>query len=87
MKWLLAPRGALLKAFCLRPLVSATAVFVGGALFWGLFNWSLEITNTESFCISCHAMKEYAYQEYSGTAHHNNRTGVRASCPDCHVPR
>jgi cytochrome c-type protein NapC len=24
--------------------------------------------------------------EYQGTIHHANRSGVRASCPDCHVP-
>ena len=29
-----------------------SAVFVAGAMFWGGFNWSLEVANTESFCIS-----------------------------------
>lgn len=24
---------------------------------------------------------------YVNTAHYNNRTGVRATCPDCHVPK
>jgi len=58
-----------------------------GMLFWGGFNWSLELTNTESFCVSCHAMRDYVFKEYKRTIHYNNRTGVRASCPDCHVPR
>ncbi|MFQ5775017.1 MAG: NapC/NirT family cytochrome c [Kiloniellaceae bacterium] len=68
-------------------MAGLSAVFLGGMIFWGGFNWSLELTNTESFCISCHAMKEYVYKEYKSTRHYANRTGVRASCPDCHVPR
>ncbi len=65
-------------------------LFVGtiiGIVFWGGFNWSMELTNTESFCISCHEMKDNVYEEYTETAHYTNRTGVRATCPDCHVPK
>jgi nitrate/TMAO reductase-like tetraheme cytochrome c subunit len=58
-----------------------------GVLLWGGFNWSLEVTNTEAFCISCHEMQDYVYQEYKDTIHYTNRTGVRATCPDCHVPK
>jgi cytochrome c-type protein NapC len=58
-----------------------------GIFFWGAFNWSLELTNTESFCISCHEMENNVYQEYKKTIHYSSATGVRASCPDCHVPR
>ncbi len=61
--------------------------FVIGILFWGGFNTAMEATNTETFCISCHEMEENVYQEYKNTIHYNNRTGVRATCPDCHVPR
>jgi cytochrome c-type protein NapC len=43
-------------------------------------------TNTEKFCISCHEMKDNVYAEYKGTIHDTNRSGVRATCPDCHVP-
>jgi cytochrome c-type protein NapC len=63
------------------------AAFVVGILFWGGFHWSLELTNTEKFCISCHEMRDTVYQEYRSTVHYSNRTGVRATCPDCHVPR
>ena len=28
--------------------------FIIGIIFWGGFNWTLELTNTEDFCISCH---------------------------------
>jgi cytochrome c-type protein NapC len=65
-------------------------LFVGvilGVVLWGGFNWALEITNTEAFCISCHEMEENVYKEYKETIHYNNRTGVRATCPDCHVPK
>ncbi|MEN8217980.1 MAG: NapC/NirT family cytochrome c [Pseudomonadota bacterium] len=61
--------------------------FMAGILFWGGFNTALELTNTEAFCISCHEMEENVYQEYRDTIHYNNRTGVRATCPDCHVPK
>jgi cytochrome c-type protein NapC len=69
------------------PLAGLSAFFVAGIIFWGAFNWTLELTNTESFCVTCHVMRDYVYREYRKTIHYNNRTGVRASCPDCHVPR
>jgi len=58
-----------------------------GVLLWGGFNWTLAMTNTEQFCISCHEMEENVYQELQETIHWSNRTGVRATCPDCHVPK
>ena len=60
--------------------------FVCGVIFWGGFNTALEITNTETFCISCHEMRDNVYQELTQTVHFSNRSGVRATCPDCHVP-
>lgn len=44
-------------------------------------------TNTEKFCISCHEMRDNVYAEFKDTIHDKNRTGVRAICSDCHVPR
>ncbi|HIO92984.1 MAG TPA: cytochrome c-type protein NapC [Leucothrix mucor] len=64
-----------------------TIGFISGVIFWGGFNTALELTNTESFCISCHEMEDNVYQEYRQTIHYQNRTGVRATCPDCHVPK
>lgn len=58
-----------------------------GVLFWGGFNTAMEATNTEGFCISCHEMYDNVYREYKETIHYTNRTGVRATCPDCHVPK
>ncbi len=62
-------------------------LFAAGVVFWGGFNWALEMTNTERFCISCHEMEENVFKEYRNTIHYQNRTGVRATCPDCHVPK
>jgi cytochrome c-type protein NapC len=61
--------------------------FIVGIILWGGFNTVLDRTNTMTFCISCHEMKNTVYQEYKHTIHSINRTGVKATCPDCHVPK
>ena len=44
-------------------------------------------TSSEAFCATeCHEMNTTTNAEYKGTIHDMNRTGVRAACPDCHVP-
>ena len=63
------------------------AGFAIGIAFWGSFNWAMELTNTETFCITCHEMERNVYREYKGSVHDANASGVRATCPDCHVPR
>ena len=68
-------------------LTILVAGFVGGILFWGGFHTVVEATNTETFCIGCHEMRDNVYPEYQKTIHYTNRTGVRATCPDCHVPK
>ena len=60
--------------------------FVAGVFFWGGFNTVLEATNTEQFCVGCHEMKSNVFEELKTTVHYTNRSGVRATCPDCHVP-
>ncbi|GDY27029.1 pentaheme c-type cytochrome TorC [Agarivorans sp. Toyoura001] len=60
--------------------------FVAGIIFWGGFNTALEATNTEEFCIGCHEMADNVYVELQDTVHWKNNSGVRATCPDCHVP-
>lgn len=62
------------------------SAFLMGIIFWGGFNTALEMTNTEAFCISCHSMESKPYQELQQTVHWSNHSGVRATCPDCHVP-
>jgi cytochrome c-type protein NapC len=61
--------------------------FFSGVFFWGGFNTAMEATNTLDFCIGCHEMRDNVYQEYKQTIHFTNRTGVRAYCSDCHVPK
>lgn len=61
--------------------------FFGGILFWGSYNWTMELSNTETFCVSCHEMRDTVFQELKETIHYSNASGVRATCPDCHVPR
>ncbi len=68
-------------------LTSALLLVVAGIVFGGGFIWALEATYKESFCISCHEMEENVFKEYQNTIHYTNRTGVRATCPDCHVPK
>jgi cytochrome c-type protein NapC len=60
--------------------------FLGGIVYWYGFNWAMDASNTESFCISCHEMKDNVYPAYSESIHYSNRSGVRAVCSDCHVP-
>jgi cytochrome c-type protein NapC len=60
--------------------------FLAGIGLWGGFNTALEATNTERFCITCHEMRDNVYADLRQTVHFTNRSGVRATCPDCHVP-
>ena len=62
------------------------ASFIAGIVFWGAFHTAMEATNTEAFCTGCHEMRENVYVELQRTIHYTNRSGVRAICPDCHVP-
>lgn len=59
---------------------------IGGVLFWGGFNWAVELSNTEEFCTSCHEMN-WVYEEYKTGVHYKNASGVQAICSDCHVPK
>lgn len=79
--WLRRPSGTIALGTLL------TGGVIAGIMFWGSFNWAMEMTNTEGFCISCHEMKDNVFAEYRSTVHYSNRSGVRASCPDCHVPK
>ena len=61
--------------------------FFVGIAFWGGLHAGIEATNTLEFCTSCHEMHDTVFQEYKETIHFTNRTGVRATCSDCHVPK
>ncbi len=66
--------------------IALVALLVSGVLLAGGAA-GLAWTNTEKFCISCHSMRDNVYAEFKDTIHDKNRTGVRAICADCHVPR
>ena len=68
-------------------LAIASVFFVGGVVFWGGFHTAVDMTNTLEFCTTCHEMRDTVYQEYKETVHYSNRSGIRAICSDCHVPR
>lgn len=57
-----------------------------GMVGWIGFNGALGVTNTMEFCTSCHEM-QWPLDEYKKSIHYSNRTGVRATCSDCHVPK
>ena len=72
-----------------RPIVLAALVLlfglvIGGALI-GATAATLHFTGTEKFCSSCHTNDAAA--EFKDTIHDKNRTGVRATCADCHLPK
>ena len=60
---------------------------IAGVVFWGGFNTFMEYTNTVEFCVSCHEMGDNVGAEWKLSAHYKNASGVRAGCPDCHVPK
>ncbi|MDR0439637.1 MAG: NapC/NirT family cytochrome c [Candidatus Accumulibacter sp.] len=63
------------------------AAFIGGIASVVAFNVAMNETDTEEFCISCHEMKDNNYREYQDTIHYANRSGMRATCSDCHVSK
>jgi cytochrome c-type protein NapC len=71
--------------YALGILVAAGVVL--GILFWGAFNWAIELSSTETFCISCHEMRSTVFEELKKTVHYRNESGVTAICADCHVPK
>jgi len=65
--------------------VLAAGLVVGAILFGSLGSFMV-YANSEPFCAtSCHEMGTLK-KEFTGTIHDTNRTGVRATCNDCHVP-
>ncbi len=76
----LRARWKLVLGLSVAGFLASAALIVAGAA-------GLAYTSTEAFCIGCHEMRDNVYAEYKGTIHDQNRTGVRAICTDCHVPR
>lgn len=68
---------------------SLGVLFLGlfaGALAFGSVGSFMVYANSEQFCANaCHEMNQLQ-KEHKGTVHDVNRSGVRATCNDCHVP-
>lgn len=48
---------------------------------------AVEVTGSNEFCGgACHSM-QWVAAEYKKSPHFANRTGVHATCHDCHIPR
>ena len=71
-----------LSAPVIKLLAIGCIVGIAGVL---TFDATMHATNTEAFCTSCHEM-DIPYAQLQKTIHHNNASGVRATCSDCHVP-
>ena len=81
------------RRFLTKPAVTISAglLILGGILLGGIFKTgfdvALDITSSNAFCTSCHAMEANALAEMQDTIHVSNRTGTVAQCADCHVPQ
>ena len=67
-------------------IVAGLIGLLAGAFVFAGTTAGLAWTNTEAFCTGCHEMRDNVFAEYKDTIHDKNRSGVRATCPDCHVP-
>lgn len=58
-----------------------------GAGGLGITNFIVHKTSENEFCFSCHSHEVNVRAEYEASSHFTNRTGVRAMCSDCHLPK
>jgi cytochrome c-type protein NapC len=65
-------------------LGTGLVVGIGGVV---AFEATMHATNTEEFCTSCHEMADNPGMMLVGTTHFKNKSGVRPTCSDCHVPQ
>lgn len=79
-------------AWLMQPSRVAIIYLLGIGLLFGVgtviaFNKTMDATNTEQFCTSCHVMAKGPGALIRDTTHFNNKSGVRPICSDCHVPK
>ncbi|CAK0759329.1 putative tetraheme cytochrome-c type [Gammaproteobacteria bacterium] len=68
-------------------IIFGAVVFLFTVILVSGFNVGLESTNTTEFCTSCHSMQVNLKELQESKTHWNNRSGVHAGCPNCHVPK
>ncbi len=59
---------------------------IAGASAMGLSVYAVHATSTTQFCLSCHEMRYVAQQGWMHSTHYSGRSGVVATCSDCHIP-
>lgn len=67
-------------------LAGVTVIVVLGASFVVAEEMNIGANSTK-FCISCHSMGAYVYEEFKRSKHYLNASGVRPECGSCHVSR
>lgn len=76
--------------FPFRVAVIGIAVGILGGLVIALGAEKVDqLTSTDTFCTSCHAMQSYIAnsQTYKTSVHQTATSGVRPGCADCHIPK
>jgi cytochrome c-type protein NapC len=69
------------------PVGGFLALIVGAGIMFGT-GAAIEATGTDAFCATaCHSHEEFIYPEWKESVHYSNRSGVRAGCADCHIPK
>ncbi len=49
---------------------------------------AMHATSSPEFCANaCHYMRDFVAPEVAASVHGSNAAGVKATCPDCHVPK
>ena len=79
--WLLSPsaRWSVLALLLVGGIAGAVSV-IGTQV-------AVALTGSNNFCGSaCHSHARFVYPEHKESGHYANRTGMRATCSDCHVP-
>jgi cytochrome c-type protein NapC len=74
-----------LRRLPLLVLIGGSVLVTGGAVL--AYDFAMASTSSEEFCISCHGIRENTWPQFQATSHFSNRTGVAATCSDCHIPR
>lgn len=63
----------------------------GIAVFLGLSFVAAEELNIQAnstrFCVACHSMDAYVYEEYKRSKHYTSASGIRPECGQCHVQK
>ncbi len=67
------------------PLGGLILLFIG-LLALPVYNGAMYYTSTNEFCYGCHIGMDTVVEEYHESPHFKNRTGVIATCADCHIP-